>query len=871
MTNVRPAHGERYFREDNYYSREDNRATSEWWGKATKWLGQTGEVDRKIFSQLLKGQSPSGERLRTASHTGKERSGIDSTFSAPKSVSLLALVKGERAVFEAHRDALIETLSQMESYAITRITVDGKRERENTGNLAVAIFHHDTNRELEPQLHSHCIILNTTKTNSGKWQSLWADKLWKNCYNLGAMYRNQLALKLEQIGYEIEPRKQELFEVKGYSRSQIWAFSSRRAQIIEMVGEEASARDRELACLATRKPKKEQVDRQLLKNYWEAEASVVRLVHPVPQERNMAIAAAEELAAGVGQLLAQQGKTEHEEAGLTMLRTGNTVIIRADQRGDILRVTNGKAELQCLLIGDRWHLQKFTTTTPAISQARIKPETNVEGGKPFSSVQPRQAETKLKRKASKKEPNHSISAPTPTPTPTLTPHKPELKVFWSPPQESSPPPGHIESSHWEEITEKSPIHPDIARLNFRTLGEDPIEHTHEAWDYLFYSDKVNRINTGYLTRYTLNKYKHIEEGGWWCSAGEDPRSFQDLQPGGKPKQKEWGCYKPNKPRDDDRKPGKVIKYEHPEKTSTSLFLLNMPSELADRIYEKEGISPTPAEKQSGFWYCVWKHNIPVTITEGAKKAATLLSQGRAAIGLPGISAGYRTKDEEKNDIKAKLHDELAVFATPGRDIRFCFDHDTKEKTIQNVNIAISRTGKLLEDRGSVVSNISLPGPEKGVDDFIKARGPMAYGEVDAEALPLQEWKSRNRETQRRPPEPPKKLSAEERKDKFKPLALEIAEAVDCYVRVMGAGERTDNGWLYQGDRSTLFTSGEVITITPRDGGAEILRVEGGEVKEVKAARWGELNRFRELVNYVDNIKAMSQQKPVKAKENSLTQ
>jgi hypothetical protein len=81
-----------------------------------------------------------------------------------------------------------------------------------------------------------------------------------------------------------------------------------------------------------------------------------------------------------------------------------------------------------------------------------------------------------------------------------------------------------------------------------------------------------------------------------------------------------------------------------------------------------------------FWYCVWKHNLPITITEGAKKAASLLSQGHAAIGLPGIYAGYRSKDEHGNPIKAHLHKELAIFATPEREIQFCFDFETKPET-----------------------------------------------------------------------------------------------------------------------------------------------------------------------------------------------
>jgi hypothetical protein len=81
------------------------------------------------------------------------------------------------------------------------------------------------------------------------------------------------------------------------------------------------------------------------------------------------------------------------------------------------------------------------------------------------------------------------------------------------------------------------------------------------------------------------------------------------------------------------------------------------------------------------------------------RAASLLSQGHAAIGLPGIYAGYRSKDEHGYDIVPRLHSELAVFATPEREITFCFDYETRFKTKRNIAIAISRTGTLLEQQG----------------------------------------------------------------------------------------------------------------------------------------------------------------------------
>ncbi|MHC5938977.1 MobF family relaxase [Nostoc sp.] len=339
-----------------------------------------------------------------------------------------------------------------------------------------------------------------------------------------------------------------------------------------------------------------------------------------------------------------------------------------------------------------------------------------------------------------------------------------IVAFWSP--ESAPRPDHIDPEHWQELVEKSAIHPDIAALNFKSLHLDPIEQEHEAWEHLIYSDNISRRNDGRLRDGDLRRYSHIEAGGWWCHGGVDPRSFPSLQPEEKPTAKIWGCYKPNAPRNQIDEPGKVIKYEHPPKVDLSIFLLDVPTHIADRIYKKSGVEPSNSDRQFGFWYCVWKHNIPITITEGAKKSASLLSQGYAAIGLPGIYAGYRSKDEEGNQIQPKLHKELAVFATDGREISFCFDFETKPKTLHNVRIATSRTGYLLEQCGAEVKVVSLPGPDKGVDDFIVALGPLALIKVSHEAMNLKDWQQRHQQPERTALEPPRKLTPEQRQQRL---------------------------------------------------------------------------------------------------------
>lgn len=141
-------------------------------------------------------------------------------------------------------------------------------------------------------------------------------------------------------------------------------------------------------------------------------------------------------------------------------------------------------------------------------------------------------------------------------------------------------------------------------------------------------------------------------------------------------------------------------------------------------------------EDTGFWsWLLTTSAAATTIVEGAKKAGNLLSNGRVAIALPGIFNGYRKATK-------KLIDDLAVLCAKGRPIYICFDHDTKEQTRRNVNIAMSRLGKLFAMQGCEVKIIELPGPEKGVDDFVMARGREAFDSEFQNAIALHQWQTR---------------------------------------------------------------------------------------------------------------------------------
>ncbi|MEO0804517.1 MAG: plasmid replication protein, CyRepA1 family, partial [Cyanobacteria bacterium J06642_2] len=145
-----------------------------------------------------------------------------------------------------------------------------------------------------------------------------------------------------------------------------------------------------------------------------------------------------------------------------------------------------------------------------------------------------------------------------------------------------------------------------------------------------------------------------------------------------------------------------------------------------------------------------KHNLPIVICEGAKKAASLLSAGYVAIALPGVWNGRRKGSDLTPE---RLIPDLNHFATKRRKIYFCFDHDEKPKTVRHVNLAIAKTGKLFSEAGCDVRVILLPGPEKGVDDFIVTQGADAFEPLYKCALALESWQWHVRYRSRRTIQP----------------------------------------------------------------------------------------------------------------------
>jgi hypothetical protein len=184
----------------------------------------------------------------------------------------------------------------------------------------------------------------------------------------------------------------------------------------------------------------------------------------------------------------------------------------------------------------------------------------------------------------------------------------------------------------------------------------------------------------------------------------------------------------------DRAKGKQRKYEMPKGSTSRAWLpKEMPLHLWQRIAKKFDAALTETDLQLGFRAWLEQHHqIPVIICEGAKKAAALLTLGYAAIALPGIFNGYRKETQ-------CLIEDLQQLAGRDRPIYLCFDHDLKPKTIESVNLATWKLGTLFAQAGCQVRVIQLPGPEKGVDDYLVARGEVAFAKLFRAAVELDKW------------------------------------------------------------------------------------------------------------------------------------
>ncbi len=288
-----------YFAEkDNYYTREEGMEQSEWVGRGAEKLGLLGEVNAEKFTDLLEGRLPNGELLgKVVDGKIKHRAGWDLTFSAPKSVSILALIGGDKRLIEAHRNAVKIALSHIEkSCSQARVKTQEGIKFQNTGNIVAALYHHDLSRAQDPQMHTHSVVMNMTQRTDGKWRSQasqigrydgkatseingFIERTRNNKRYFGKLYEAELAFQVKELGYDIVVNsKTGVFEIVGVSDEVKQFFSKRRNQVEIALQEQglSSAKAADMATLKTRESKKS-VNRENLTNEWNEQSEILGL------------------------------------------------------------------------------------------------------------------------------------------------------------------------------------------------------------------------------------------------------------------------------------------------------------------------------------------------------------------------------------------------------------------------------------------------------------------------------------------------------------------------------------------------------------------------------------------------------------------
>jgi conjugative relaxase-like TrwC/TraI family protein len=236
----------RHLQHSDYYA-EGERIAGHWYGRGAELLGMSGTVGTQDFDALRQGLDPKTEEFlrqrRGADRTGaggeplaQARSLYDFTISAPKSVSIMAILGGDYRLVQAHQTAVAAALEELESHAGTRVRQRGVNADRTTGNLILAVYHHDTSRELDPQLHTHAVAANLTYDGTeDRWKALQASGIYERRGYLTEVYRNALARQVRKLGYGIEDRRDAKgrdfgFEICGVSDELLTKFSRRSQQ-----------------------------------------------------------------------------------------------------------------------------------------------------------------------------------------------------------------------------------------------------------------------------------------------------------------------------------------------------------------------------------------------------------------------------------------------------------------------------------------------------------------------------------------------------------------------------------------------------------------------------------------------------------------
>ncbi|WP_024771742.1 MobF family relaxase [Aquimarina macrocephali] len=275
---------------NDYYS-EKEQVIGQWHGNAAMKLGLSGDVKAQDFENLLHNQDPNtGDRL-TARNSANRRPMYDFTFSPVKSVSVMHAITGDQDIINAHHDAVKKTMLEVETNIQTQIGTQGKgrgKEYVKTGNIAYAEFLHDTTRPTlqdlksgknyvpDPQLHSHCAVINATYfEKQNRWRAIEIYGVKKQSPYYEAFYHSTMRQNLKKAGYETYDTD-ERWEILGVDRKVIEKYSTRNEEINSFAQKEGISDPKHKAKLGriTRHDKNKSVPENELNSIWKDRLSL---------------------------------------------------------------------------------------------------------------------------------------------------------------------------------------------------------------------------------------------------------------------------------------------------------------------------------------------------------------------------------------------------------------------------------------------------------------------------------------------------------------------------------------------------------------------------------------------------------------------